>query len=237
MSRFLPTRYRSAPLAGLLACMSVVAAPVLAQDAAAVPPAAAASTASSVPPAPNYDAMPATSAGYASSGRDSYSLLPYTRRGYVGLNLGQTRFDMVCGVYPCDDHSNVSVNLYTGGMFNDWLGLELGYVHTGNLDRLGGTTSAQGVDLLLVGRVPLGSFNLFAKAGGIYGRTKVTTNPFNSDLNGSKSGGGLSVAAGVGYDFTPTSGVVLEWSRNKFKFVNEGHPNVDMAQVGYVHRF
>jgi len=170
----------------------------------------------------------------------SYSLLPYTLRGYVGLNLGRTKFDLSCGGggRPCDDNSKLSVNLYTGGMFNDWLGLELGYLNTGKLDRAGGETSAQGVNLLLVGRVPLGSsFNLFAKGGGIYGRTKVTADALSDIPSGSKSGGGLSAAAGIGYDFSPNSGIVLQWSRNKFKFAAEGHPNVDTTQVGYVYKF
>jgi hypothetical protein len=41
---------------------------------------------------------------------DGYSLLPYTRRGYVGINLGQTEFKTGCGnvAYGCGD-SDVGV--------------------------------------------------------------------------------------------------------------------------------
>ncbi len=86
--------------------------------------------------------------------------------------------------------------------------------------------------------MPLGSsFNVFAKGGGIYGRTKVTSDPLSGVGSGSKSGGGLSAAVGVGYDFTPHSGLVLQWSRNKFQFAAEGHPNVDTTQVGYIYKF
>ena len=213
----LPTRYRSALLVGLLA--SLGAAPAMAQST------------TSTSPASTYD--------NSSSNRDGYSMLPYTHRGYWGLSLGRTKFDLGCGngAFGCDSHSNVSVNAYTGGMFNDWLGLELGYLNTGKLDRAGGSTSAQGVNMLLVGRVPLGQFNVFGKAGGIYGRTKVTTDVLSGIPSGTKSGGGLSVAAGVGYDFTPHSGITLEWARNKFKFAFEGHPNVDTTQVGYIYKF
>ena len=209
------SRYRSASLAAaVLACM--VTAPAMAQGRA-----------------------PANSTSFAPSSGNGWSVLPYTKRGYMGLNLGRTRFDLGCGLgnMSCDSHSDLAFNLYTGGMFNDWLGMELGYVNTGKLERAGGTTRAQGVDLLLVGRVPMGSFNVFAKAGGIYGRTKVTTDLLSGIPSGSKSGGGLALAGGVGYDFSPSSGVVLEWSRNKFKFASEGHPNVDTTQVGFIHRF
>ncbi len=219
MSRTFNTPYRSASLVGLLACLS--AAPVMAQTST-----------TSTSPAPTYDSS-------SSSSRDGYSLLPYTSRGYWGLSLGRTKFDLGCGsgAFGCDSHSNVSVNAYTGGMFNEWLGLELGYLNTGKLDRAGGDTSAQGVNLRLVGRVPMGAFNVFGKAGGIYGRTKVTSDVLSGIPSGSKSGGGLSVAAGVGYDFTSHSGVTLEWARNKFKFAAEGHPNVDTTQVGYIYKF
>ena len=174
-----------------------------------------------------------------SSSSSSSSFLPYTNSGYIGLNLGRTRFDMGCGLggFKCDSNSNLAVNLYTGGMFNDYMGLELGYLHTGNLDRAGGTTSAQGVNLLLVGRVPMGAFSIFGKAGGVYGRTKVSTDVLSGIPEGSKSGGGLSVAAGIGYDLSPKSSIVAHWARNTFKFANEGHPNVDTTTIGYVYKF
>lgn len=165
-------------------------------------------------------------------------MLPYTQRGYVGLNLGRTQFDLPCGTEACDKNSNLSVNAYTGGMFNDWLGVELGYLYTGKLDRAGGSTSAQGVNLLLVGRVPLGSFNVFAKAGGIYGRTRVTTNALSRIGGGTEWGGGAAYGGGVGYDFNRNNGVVLEWSRSKFRFASGfGHPDVDTTHVGYVYKF
>jgi len=183
-------------------------------------------------------ALPAM-AQSSSTTSSSSSLLPYTTGGYVGLNLGRTKFDMGCGIggFKCDSHAGTAVNLYTGGMFNEYMGLELGYLHTGNLDRAGGTTSAQGVNLLLVGRVPMGAFNIFAKAGGVYGRTKVSTDPLSGIPGGSKSGGGVSVAGGIGYDLSPKSSIVAQWARNKFKFANEGHPNVDTTSIGYVYRF
>ena len=182
-------------------------------------------------------AAPATAQGSSSS--NSSSFLPYTTSGYVGINLGRTRFDMACslGNPSCDRFANTAVNLYTGGMFNDYLGLELGYLHTGNLDRAGGRTSAQGVNLLLVGRMPIGAFSLFAKAGGIYGRTEVSADPLSGIAGGSKSGGGLSLTGGLGYDLSPKSTLVVQWARNKFKFEHEGHPNVDTTSVGYVYRF
>jgi OmpA-OmpF porin, OOP family len=170
---------------------------------------------------------------------DTYSLLPYTRRGYIGLNLGKPEFDLDCGLgFSCDD-PNVGGYLYTGGMFNDWFGAEVGYLYTGKGDRAGGSTSAQGLNLSLVLRAPIGPVNAFAKAGGLYGQTRVSTDPLALDVSsGKKRGWGASYGLGVGFDFTPTSGVVLEWSRYELRFPGaSGRDNVDMTSLGYVHKF
>lgn len=177
--------------------------------------------------------------GSAYARDDAYSLLPYTRRGYFGINLGKPEFNSSCGtgLYSCDDPST-GVSIYTGGLFNDWVGMELGYMNTGKADRAGGTTRAQGVNVSLVLRAPLGAFNVFAKGGAIYGQTKVSSDLLSGVPEGKRRGWGGSYGAGVGFDFTPTSGVVLEWSRNEFRFPGrDGREDVDTTSLGYVHRF
>lgn len=170
---------------------------------------------------------------------DGYSLLPYTRRGYIGLNLGKPEFDVNCGVggFACDDAS-VGGYLYTGGLINDWLGMELGYLHTDDADRGGGVTRARGVNLSLLVRAPLGPVNVFAKAGAMYGQTRVSADALSGIVSGSRRGWGGTYGAGLGFDFTPTSGVVLEWSRYEMRFpsVND-RQDLDMISLGYVHRF
>ncbi len=180
------------------------------------------------------------SAGGGSYARDDgYSLLPYTRRGYFGINLGKPEINTPCGtgLYACDDPST-GVSVYTGGLFNDWVGMELGYMNTGKADRAGGTTRAQGVNVSLVLRAPLGAFNVFAKGGAIYGQTQVSSDLLSGVPDGKRRGWGASYGAGVGFDFTPTSGLVLEWSRNEFRFPGrDGRDEVDTTSLGYVHRF
>lgn len=204
------------PAALLAAAACAVAAPALAQTSAA---------------------GSSARAGASATAADGYSLLPYTRRGYVGLNLGKPEFDLPCGTaYGCDDPS-VSGYLYTGGMFSDWLGLELGYLNTGSADRAGGSTRAQGLNLSLVLRAPMGPANAFLKAGTVWGETRVSTGVLSAEAAGKRRGWGASYGAGVGYDFTPTSGVVLEWSRHEFVFPGRGRQDVDTTSLGYVWRF
>ncbi len=181
----------------------------------------------------------ATGAGMSSGfGSAGYSVLPYTRSGYFGLNLGKSDWRTGCAPgFNCED-GNVSTYLYTGGLINDVLGLELGYVNTGSADRNGGSVRGQGVNLSLVARVPLGAFNVFAKAGGLYGQTRVSADVASGVATGTERGWGGTYAAGAGYDITPQMGVVLEWARNEFRLPGGvGRQDVDSVSLGLVRRF
>jgi hypothetical protein len=130
------------------------------------------------------------------------------------------------------------MSVYTGGLVNEWFGVELGYMNTGKAHRAGGDTSAQGVNMSLVARAPMGPVNVFAKGGAIYAQTKVSSDGLSGVPSGKHSGWGGIYGAGVGFDFTPTSGVVLEWSRSELRFPGiDSRQNVDTTSVGYVHRF
>ncbi|MFO1338471.1 MAG: hypothetical protein U1F53_09565 [Burkholderiaceae bacterium] len=184
----------------------------------------------------------AQSGGYGSTGpadNNAYSVLPYTQRGYVGLNLGQGHLDLGCGsgLYRCEKNSDLSMSLYTGGMFNDWVGLEFGYFHAGQVERAGGHSDAQGLDLRLVGRWQAGSFNVFVKGGVVYGRTRVTAAALSGVDDGRVWSAGPAYGAGLGFDFNRHSGVVLEWSRDRLKFPSTDRENVDGASLGYVYKF
>lgn len=227
---------------GLVAAAAAAAAQAqAASDPAAVPPTPADPTQSySTPPAATRSTSQTSSTwGNTLDGGSDYSLLPYTRRGYVGLNLGQSDYsDLSCGAggFSCDD-KDVAGTVYTGGMFNDWLGVELGYLHMGRVDRAGGRTEAQGLNVSLVGRLPLQQFNVFAKGGTTYGRTKVSADALSLVPAGKDSGWGASYGAGVGLDVTPTTSVVLEWARHDFHFEGVGKQEVDLTSLGVKYRF
>lgn len=170
------------------------------------------------------------------SGSD-YSLLPWTQRGYVGLNIGKPDYKGDCPAgFSCDD-ADARAHLYTGGFVNDWLGAELGYQYEGKADRAGGSMRAEGINLSLVLHAPLGQFHLYGKVGGLYGRTKVSADALSGVATGKETGWGASYALGAGFDFTPSSGVVLEVTRNRYRFPGDVRENIDSANIGYVHRF
>ena len=180
---------------------------------------------------------PSTSREAASN--EGYSILPYTRKGYAGINLGRPDYRGACaaGNVGCDNPS-VMGKVYTGGMFNDYLGLELGYLHMGRAERAGSRSDAQGLNLSLMGRVPFGTaFSGFAKVGATYGRTHLGAAPPYRLNEASESGWGRSYGAGVGYDLSRQSTVVLEWERHQFRFADIGRHDVDATSIGYQHRF
>lgn len=172
------------------------------------------------------------------SGEGGYSLIPYSSRGYIGLNVGRPDYDLGCGLggFNCSD-SSTSFNLYTGGMFNEYLGAEIGYVNLGKMRRGDGTSKAHGINVSLVGKLPLGAFNVFGKLGTTYGRTEVTASPLAGIPTGRESGWAGSYGAGIGYDLTPRSSIVLEWARYDMRFAGVGKREVNTTSLGYVHRF
>lgn len=158
---------------------------------------------------------------------------------YIGLNAGESSYRQGCGtgVFNCGDKDD-AYSIYGGSMFNNNFGLELGYVNMGDIGRGGGTTKAEGINLSLVGRLPLNqSFGLFGKVGITYGRTNVSSLPGSGVTAGKEDGFGLSVGAGVSYDFSERWSAVLQWDRHDFKFSGVGRENVNATTLGLKYRF
>ena len=158
---------------------------------------------------------------------------------YIGFNAGQSSYRQGCGTgaFNCGDKDD-AYSIYGGSMLNNNFGLELGYIDMGDIARGGGTTKAQGVNLSLVGKLPLGqSFGVFGKVGTTYGRTKVSSLPGSGVPAGNEDGFGLSVGAGVSYDFSERWSAVLQWDRHDFKFAGAGRENINATTVGLKYRF
>lgn len=167
-----------------------------------------------------------------------FSVLPWTRRGYFGIDLGQSRYSTGCGFggYRCKN-PDLAGRVHVGGMFNRHVGVELAYLHMGNADRAGGTTSAQGLNLSLLGRLPLGNWQAFAKVGATYGRTKVTADALAGLPTGVRKGWGPGWGAGLAYELGRHSALVVEYDRHEFHFEGQGRKAVEMTTLGYRHQF
>ena len=159
--------------------------------------------------------------------------------GYVGLNVGRSDYSIGSGSggFAFDRH-DTSYNLYTGTFFHPNVGLELGYTDFGKVTRAGGQTDAEGINLSLVGRAPLGnSFNLLGKLGTTYGRTHVSAATASGIRTGNESGWGLSYGIGAEFVFRPNLSAVLQWDEHDLKFPGSGRDRISTTSLGLRYRF
>lgn len=171
------------------------------------------------------------------SGNQSSMYVPGS--GYVGLSVGKSDFalDNGIGIFG-SDQGDTSYGIQAGGYFNNNFGIELGYTDFGTVNRAGGSTSADGINLSLIGKMPLNpSFNLLGKVGTTYSRTDVTAHPFSGVASGSESGFGLSYGIGVEFVFTPQLSAVLQYESQEMKFAGDRDDRVANTSVGVRYRF
>lgn len=182
-----------------------------------------------------FGAQAQTSARTADQGN---SFIPYTSNGYVGINVGRSKYDISSGtnLYNFDD-SDTGAKIYTGAYFHPNFGAEVGYVNFGKANRGGGDTKAQGLNLSLVGRAPVSEqFDLFGKVGTTYGRTRTST-AIGSGINGGKNDGwGLAYGVGARWAFSPQWAAVLEWESHKLHF-SDGNDRVKLTTIGVQYRY
>jgi OmpA-OmpF porin, OOP family len=163
------------------------------------------------------------------------SHLPTVGRNYLGLNVGRARYGVPCGSTSllCDDTAP-SAEFYAGRMIGNFWGVELAYLNAGRAQRPGGDMRAQGLNLSLIGRAPLGhAIGLFGKLGTTYGRTE------NPALAGSPNdqGFGFAYGAGVSLDFTRRLSATFELESSDFRFAGTGRDPVRSANLGLQYRY
>lgn len=163
--------------------------------------------------------------------------MPGGGRTAIGLNLGRSNFQVPCGnVFACDDTEHYWA-VYGRTMASDMWGSEIAFVDMGDMARGGGTTRARGLNVSLVGKVPISqTFGVFGKVGALYGRTRTSTAAGADIASGNDNGFGLSVGAGLNWDFSPRVSAVLQWDRYDFRF-RSGRDPVNAASVGLQYRY
>lgn len=167
----------------------------------------------------------------SASGNSNYS----TGNSYIGLSAGRTDFKIGDDTSVYDsDNSNTALQINMGSYFKGSnLGAELGYIDLGNIDRAGGRTSAHGINLSLIGRVPIGSsFNLLGKVGGIYSRTSVSADPASGVATGSESGLDWTYGVGLEFAFARQWSAVLQYDDYNLQFAGSARERVSNLALG-----
>jgi len=161
-------------------------------------------------------------------------------KSFVDLSVGKSAYNTSCGSVTgltCS-RGTTSYSLTAGNMVTDNVGVELSAMNLGKADRAGGSVIARGVNLSVVGRLPLGDhFALEGKVGPTYGATKVSV-PASSGLNGGRARGvGLGYGVALDVDFTHGLHGAIGWEQHDFKFAGQGRSNVRNVTLSLGYRF
>ena len=193
-------------------------------------------------------ALIAATLAFAGSVQAQSSNMPASRSGYsmyapgsayIGFNVGQSNLNLNNGNGTFGiERSKNTYNLYGGSYFNEFIGLEVGYADFGRINRGGGQTKADGFNLGLVGKLPLGSsFNLLGRLGTTYGRTDVSSSITSGVVAGKETGWGSSYGVGAEFLFNPQMSVVLQYDEYNLKFAGGTRDRINTTSLGLRYRF
>lgn len=158
---------------------------------------------------------------------------------YLELGIGQSDYSLGNGIGLFDsDDGDTAYSMRGGSFFNANLGMEIGYTHFGKVKRAGGTTKAEGLNLSVVGRMPVSpSFNVLGKIGTTYSDTHVSSNPASGVAAGSEKDFGLSYGIGAEYLFTPQWSGVLQYESTRMQFAGDRSDRVGLTSLSARYRF
>ena len=142
---------------------------------------------------------------------------PITAFGLFGGNQQGSNYGFAIGNYVANQN----------------YGVELGYTDFGSVNRYGGSTKVDGINLSLIGRMPLNaSFNLLGKVGTTYSRTDVSANAANSNMAGSERGFDWSYGVGAEMMLAPQWSATLQYDEHFVKYPTTGSERVSATTLG-----
>ncbi|MBK9444225.1 MAG: outer membrane beta-barrel protein [Comamonadaceae bacterium] len=104
--------------------------------------------------------------------------------------------------------------------------------------RGGGRTKADGINISLVGKLPLNpAFNLLGKIGTTYSRTDVSSDPTSGVVAGSEQDFGVSYGIGVEYAFTRNWSAALQFESHDMKFAGDRNDHVAATTLSVRYRY
>jgi opacity protein-like surface antigen len=185
-------------------------------------------------------ALAATGAHAQGSGSDGIYGLYGRGTSHIGFNAGLTDYKLNdgTGLFGSDKRTT-AYNIYAGSYFKDSnLGMELGYTDFGRVTRAGGTTKADGINLSLIGRMPLGtSFGLLGKVGGTYSRTDVSSSAGSGVTAGSETSFDWSYGVGAEYAMSRQWSAVLQYDEHYVKYAGNNRDRINVTSLGVRYRY
>jgi opacity protein-like surface antigen len=153
--------------------------------------------------------------------------------GFSGGSADYSRMNGSNGVYHNGNHDN-AYSLKAGSYFiSPNVGMELGYTNFGNIERGGGNTKAEGINISLIGKMPVGnSVNLLGKVGTTYGHTEVSSVPASGVVSGSESGFDWSYGVGAEYVINPQWSALVQYDEHYMKFAGQSSERITTTSIG-----
>ena len=170
------------------------------------------------------------------SAQSSQHSTDLTGSSYVGFSGGPSDFSRINGgdgLYPRETLTTAYSLSYGNYFISPNMGMELGYTNFGNVARGGGSSKAEGVNISLIGKLPVGqSVNLLGKVGTTYGHTEVSAQPPSGMSQGSQSGFDWSYGVGAELVFNPKWSGVLQYDEHYMKFSGSDSDRVSTTTIG-----
>lgn len=156
-------------------------------------------------------------------------------KSHIGLSAGLTDYKLNdgTGIFGSDKRTT-AYNVYAGSYFdNSNLGMELGYTDFGRVSRAGGNTKVDGINLSLIGKIPMGtSFNLLGKVGGTYARSDVSSAAGSGVTAGSETSFDWSYGVGAEYALNRQWSAVLQYNEHRVKYAGDVRDRVNVTSLG-----
>ncbi len=182
--------------------------------------------------------MAAASPAMAQDSSGTGILAPGSGRPAMGLSIGVSHWNPGCRPLGACDDPDRHLHLYGRSMFNDRWGAQLGLLDLGDAERGGTESRARGMNLSLVGRVPLGAkFSGWGRVGTTYGHTSTSQATGAGLTSGGENGFGLSYGLGLSWQFSPQLSAVFEWDSHDFRFAGSGRDPVRATSLGLQYRY
>lgn len=169
-------------------------------------------------------AGPATAAEASAEDEQGF----YAGGGVGQFNLEIDNFNDVVTTVDDYDSDDTAYKVYGGWRANKWLALELAYINLGSPDDeiLPDTTvevETDGFTPYIVGTIPIGMFEVFAKAGYFWYDVNARTDSPLGTASASDSGSDFTWSAGVGLNIFERVNVRLEYEQFDFNDVDNAN--------------
>ncbi len=155
----------------------------------------------------------------------------FAQEAYIGLGYGQYKFEFDNEDIATEFSDSKEVyRVYGGGMFTDFLGVELAYLGFGDSSDNGLDSDIKGLSLAGIIELPVSEyFSPYAKLGWLAWEADITGQIGNLSFKDSLEGDDLLYGVGVAFGLGENVALRIEYER--FEIDDNVDPELDIASI------